>query len=255
MAQVIVAQRMWQRRDTAANWTSKNPILEAGEIGVQLGATASDPQLFKIGNGVTNWNTLAFAGGAGAGAQWYTGSGAPSSGLGNNGDFYIRTSNGDLYQKATGTWSVIMNIKGPQGAPGDPGPTGEAGPPGPSSACFPTASFDGGDAGEDITVGTRTLLPIPFGFTITGATMVSFDIGTLVVDVRVKPYALHPPTALDSICGTSPPSILSDRKGKDTTLAGWTPEVPADSVMEFVVTACTGINKATLVLTGEREIP
>ena len=60
MAQVIVAQRMWQRRDTAANWTSKNPILAGGEIGVQLGASAADTK-FKIGDGVTAWNSLGYA--------------------------------------------------------------------------------------------------------------------------------------------------------------------------------------------------
>lgn len=59
MAQVVVAQRMWQRRDTAANWQSKNPVLAAGEIGVQLGAT-SDETKFKIGDGATAWNSLAF---------------------------------------------------------------------------------------------------------------------------------------------------------------------------------------------------
>lgn len=59
MAQVIVAQRMWQRRDTAANWTSKNPVLAGGEIGVQLGALSTDTK-FKIGDGVTAWNSLGF---------------------------------------------------------------------------------------------------------------------------------------------------------------------------------------------------
>lgn len=59
MAQVVVAQRMWQRRDTAANWQAKNPVLAAGEIGVQLGATA-DAIKFKIGDGIAAWNTLNF---------------------------------------------------------------------------------------------------------------------------------------------------------------------------------------------------
>lgn len=59
MAQVVVAQRMWQRRDTAANWQSKNPVLAAGEIGVQLG-TGPDDTKFKIGDGVTPWNSVGF---------------------------------------------------------------------------------------------------------------------------------------------------------------------------------------------------
>ncbi|QIN95188.1 tail assembly protein [Stenotrophomonas phage vB_SmaS_DLP_3] len=57
---VVVAQRMWQRRDTAANWASINPVMAAGEIGVELGATEADPQKFKIGNGKSPWNTLKY---------------------------------------------------------------------------------------------------------------------------------------------------------------------------------------------------
>jgi hypothetical protein len=38
------------RRDTAANWASNNPILSAGEFGLE-----SDTQKIKVGNGSTNW--------------------------------------------------------------------------------------------------------------------------------------------------------------------------------------------------------
>lgn len=51
------------------------------------------------------------------GATWYEGSGAPSSGTGNNGDFYLNTTNGDVYEQASGTWgSPVGNIKGPAGS-------------------------------------------------------------------------------------------------------------------------------------------
>ena len=43
------------RRDTTANWTAANPTLLSGEIG--LDQTLS---LFKIGDGSTPWNSLAF---------------------------------------------------------------------------------------------------------------------------------------------------------------------------------------------------
>ena len=62
MADVIVAQRMWQRRDTTANWASANPVLAAGEIGVEL----TTPPKFKIGDGVTAWTSLAYQGNGGA---------------------------------------------------------------------------------------------------------------------------------------------------------------------------------------------
>ncbi len=62
---IVVAQRMWQRRDTAANWTSKNPVLAAGEIGVELPEGESTRAQFKIGTGSLPWNDLPYAGGIG----------------------------------------------------------------------------------------------------------------------------------------------------------------------------------------------
>jgi hypothetical protein len=48
-------QRIQLRRDTAANWTAANPILLAGEIGVEL-----DTKRMKLGDGVASWNALAY---------------------------------------------------------------------------------------------------------------------------------------------------------------------------------------------------
>jgi len=46
---------MQQRRDTAANWTSSNPTLLAGEIGIE-----SDTNKIKIGTGSTAWTSLSY---------------------------------------------------------------------------------------------------------------------------------------------------------------------------------------------------
>lgn len=122
MTEVIVAQRMWQRRDTAANWAAQDPVLAAGEIGVELGADAAAPQRFKIGNGVSPWSALAWAGsGAGQGSTWYSGSSAPSPALGVDNDQYLHTGTGDVYAKTAGAWSVTGNIRGPQGIQGPAG--------------------------------------------------------------------------------------------------------------------------------------
>jgi len=51
-------QKMQQRRDTTANWSSANPVLAAGEIGFD-----SRVNKFKIGNGTAAWNSLSYAGG------------------------------------------------------------------------------------------------------------------------------------------------------------------------------------------------
>jgi hypothetical protein len=38
------------------------------------------------------------------GARWYVGAGLPSSGLGINGDFYLNSTTGDVYEKIGGSW-------------------------------------------------------------------------------------------------------------------------------------------------------
>lgn len=50
-----MAIRMQQRRGTASQWTAANPVLGAGEVGFE-----TDTNKFKIGDGVNNWNTLAY---------------------------------------------------------------------------------------------------------------------------------------------------------------------------------------------------
>lgn len=43
------------RRDTAANWTSTNPVLASGEIGLE-----TDTNLVKYGDGSTSWTSLVY---------------------------------------------------------------------------------------------------------------------------------------------------------------------------------------------------
>jgi len=44
------------RRDTAANWTSNNPILSQGEVGLE-----TDTHSYKIGDGATAWTSLSYS--------------------------------------------------------------------------------------------------------------------------------------------------------------------------------------------------
>lgn len=56
------------------------------------------------------------------GSRWYTGSGAPSTGLGIVGDFYLDSATGNFYEKTgTSTWTLRGNIRGPAGADGPAG--------------------------------------------------------------------------------------------------------------------------------------
>lgn len=47
------------RNDTASNWTTNNPTLAKGQLGVQI-----DTKKFKFGDGVTPWNSLNYGAGA-----------------------------------------------------------------------------------------------------------------------------------------------------------------------------------------------
>ena len=114
-----MANRIQLRRDTAANWTSANPVLAQDEAGVDTTAGK-----MKIGDGSTSWTSLGYV----VGAAVLTGAGAPSNGAGSNGDLYLNSSNGDYYVKSAGSWgSPAGNLKGATGATGAAGAAGAAG--------------------------------------------------------------------------------------------------------------------------------
>ena len=48
-----MAVRIQLRRDTADNWASENPVLRAGEVGIE-----TDTLKFKIGNGTSTWSQI-----------------------------------------------------------------------------------------------------------------------------------------------------------------------------------------------------
>jgi hypothetical protein len=52
-----LTRSLQHKRDTAANWTSNNTILLAGQFGFE-----TDTTLYKIGDGSTAWNSLKYAG-------------------------------------------------------------------------------------------------------------------------------------------------------------------------------------------------
>lgn len=105
-----MTSRLQNRRDTAANWTSNNPTLAAGEIGLE-----TDTTKYKMGDGTTAWNSLAYAYTAGA-----AGATGPTGPIG-----------------ATGPTGVV-------GASGATGPIGVTGPTGPIGATGPTGATGAG---------------------------------------------------------------------------------------------------------------
>lgn len=53
-----MADRIQQRRDTAARWAQYNPVLLEGEMGI----VTDNPNRYKVGDGINAWNSLPFRG-------------------------------------------------------------------------------------------------------------------------------------------------------------------------------------------------
>jgi hypothetical protein len=90
-----MAVRIQLRNDTAANWTDADPVLAAGEFGLE-----TDTDQFKIGNGISTWDDLPYGGIQG--------------GLGPTGP--------------TGPIGATSTVPGPTGDTGPTGATGLTGP-------------------------------------------------------------------------------------------------------------------------------
>ena len=56
MAKTLTIKNLQLRNDLATNWTSKNPVLAKGEIGIEI-----DTNKFKFGDGVNTWTALYYA--------------------------------------------------------------------------------------------------------------------------------------------------------------------------------------------------
>jgi hypothetical protein len=113
------------RYKTALDWHDTNPLLLAGEMGVE-----SDTNLFKFGDGVKLWQLLPYAAASGA-----TGATAGTGATGETGTTGPTGETG-----ATGP-------TGETGSKGDTGPTGETGSKGDIGETGPTGTngFDGVD--------------------------------------------------------------------------------------------------------------
>lgn len=55
MAEFEVTSKFTMRNDTAANWTTKNPVLRNGEFGYD-----TTNKRVKMGDGVTRWGSLPY---------------------------------------------------------------------------------------------------------------------------------------------------------------------------------------------------
>ncbi len=114
------------------------------------------------------------------------------------------------------------------------------------------AVIDGG--GSTITTGMKGYLgPMPFGGTITEATLIGNASGSIVVDIWKCTYsqfdagATHP-VAGDKITASAPPTITTATKSQDSTLTGWTTAFSAGDILAFNVNSVTTMQRVDLSL-------
>ena len=187
-----------------------------------------------------------------------SGAGAPTSGLGDPGDFYIDTSTGRIYGPKVGTnWgsgtSMVgpagpqgpQGIQGPQGATGNTGSQGPAGTPGFLDAVI-NFIIDGG--GQVISTGLKGFVEVPAAMTINRWTLLADVSGSIVVDVWKDTYANAPPTVADVITASAKPTISSAQKNQSATLTGWTTTLNAGDILAFNVNSVTSITRCTISL-------
>ena len=134
-----MAVKIQFRRDTASAWSTVNPILSQGEAGFEF-----DTGRFKVGNGLSPWNSLAYSSGV-------TGPTGPS------------------VTGPTGPTGAASTVTGPTGQQGPQGPTGPQGITGPTGAIGaigatgPTGSV--GPTGPTGAVGAASTVTGPTGAT------------------------------------------------------------------------------------------
>jgi hypothetical protein len=105
-------------------------------------------------------------------------------------------------------------------------------------------TIDGG--GSAITTGSKGFIYVPYACTISSATLLADQSGSIVIDVKKIAYGSFPSTS--SICASAKPTLSSEQNSQDSTLTDWTTSISAGDVLEFYVDSCTTTTRANLIL-------
>jgi collagen type VII alpha len=239
------------RRDTASAWTAANPVLASGEMGIE-----TNTGQFKIGNGSTPWNSLAYGGIVGSpGATGATGLGAtgatgPEGSTGATGPVGASGATGST--GATGPEGSTGST-GPQGSTGSTGPigsTGATGNTGPTGATGLTGAT--GPTGPQGTTGPVGATGDTFSTTSTSSITVGTGSKALVVgqnlswipnqliiitqDGNASNYMTGVVVSYAGVSGSMAVNVL-DSYGSGT-YSGW-------SVGQYTQVGATGLTGAT----------
>jgi len=105
-----MAQQIQLRNGTAAQWTSANPTLAAGELGVE-----TDTNKFKVGTGSTAWNSLGYSAGFTWRGAWSSATTYAVNDLvtyGNASYISIQAGTNQTPGVATSYWTVVVSGSG-----------------------------------------------------------------------------------------------------------------------------------------------
>lgn len=115
------------------------------------------------------------------------------------------------------------------------------------------ATIDSGDPTNPIESGDWIDIYVDYDCTIVQCTLLAKPImgqssGSAVLDIWRDTYANFEPTDEDSITGSSPPTISSDKKAQDSTLSGWSKTLSSGNVLRINVDSCSNLRRIAISL-------
>lgn len=116
---------------------------------------------------------------------------------------------------------------------------------------FTSVTFVFSGAGSPILPGYAGDLQVPFAGTITEATLVADQAGSINIAISKASYAGFP-GSLTSIVAAAPPTLVSQQKSTNSTLTGWTTSIAAGDILRFTVSSATAVTSVTLTLRVKR---
>lgn len=117
-----MAVKIQFRRGTASEWSTNNPILSQGEAGWE-----TDTGRFKVGNGLTPWNSLVYSSGV-------TGPTGPTPTVNIGTTSTLNPGSNATVTNSGSATAAVLNFGIPIGATGPQGLLGPTGPTGPTGA-------------------------------------------------------------------------------------------------------------------------
>jgi hypothetical protein len=145
----------------------------------------------------------------------------PAAGLGNNGDFYIRTSTDEIYgPKTAGAWGTATELKGEEGEEGEKGEKGEEGSPWVAGQAPSGVTLKGTWSVHSSSAAADELIPLSIS---TGV-----PVGTIAFGVYVAVADQNDPNNAGGCTGTAAnptpttfPGAVCFYEDASTNLTGW----------------------------------